>query len=226
MQTYLFPYLGYFQLIAAVDHFVVHDDVQYIKGGWFKLNSVFSNGGPYAFTFSVQKASSYLDINLRHYSELEKQTEDFLARLRNFYTKAPHLSEVMELLTGVFCSPPSNVSTFNTKTIEAISRYLGISTTFSFASELNLKDYRSSEKVIKINQHFKANTYINPIGGETLYSKEEFSHSGLELFFIKSKETVYDQGKGAFVSNLSILDVMMFNSKERLSQLLTHYELI
>ena len=54
MQPYLFPYLGYFQLIHAADAFVIHDDVQYSKGGWINRNRVLVDGKDHLFTFGVK----------------------------------------------------------------------------------------------------------------------------------------------------------------------------
>ena len=69
MQPYLFPYIGYFQLIHAVDAFVIHEDVQYIKGGWTHRNRIQINDKEYLFTFSLKKDSSLKKINTRFFSD-------------------------------------------------------------------------------------------------------------------------------------------------------------
>ena len=80
--------------------------------------------------------------------------------------------------------------------------------------------------MIDICKQLKAKYYINAIGGKELYSKEKFTENGLSLFFIKSKPIVYPQFKNQFVPWLSIIDVMMFNSKEKISKMLLEYELL
>ena len=46
MQPYFLPYLGYWQLLAAADQFVLYDEVNYIKGGWINRNRILINGQP------------------------------------------------------------------------------------------------------------------------------------------------------------------------------------
>ncbi len=67
MQPYLFPYIGYFQLMASADIFVFHDDVQYIKGGWVNRNRILSSGEPCWVTLPVAARAHRLNINQRGY---------------------------------------------------------------------------------------------------------------------------------------------------------------
>ena len=73
-----------------------------------------------------------------------------------------------------------------------------------------------------------SSTYINTIGGQELYSKDAFATHGVALEFIKTRPICYQQGEGAgaFVANLSIIDVMMFNSKESIRAMLGKYDLV
>ncbi|MFR1676221.1 MAG: WbqC family protein, partial [Fusobacterium sp.] len=64
------------------------------------------------------------------------------------------------------------------------------------------------------------------IGGQELYSFEEFKNNGIELKFLKTEEIIYKQFTNEFIPNLSILDVMMFNSKEKVKEFLENYTLI
>lgn len=69
MQPYIFPYIGYFQLINAVDKFIIYDDVNYIKQGWINRNKILLNNEDYLFTFPLKNASSYKKINEIELSE-------------------------------------------------------------------------------------------------------------------------------------------------------------
>ena len=66
MQPYFMPYIGYFQLIKAVDKYVVYDDVNYIKGGWVNRNNILVNGEKKMFTITLKGASAY-----KHFNEIE-----------------------------------------------------------------------------------------------------------------------------------------------------------
>src|SRR5882724_10468265 len=91
MQPYIFPYIGYFQLIAAVDHFVIHDDVQWIKSGWINRNRILANNQPGYITLPVRSGSSFLNINEREYvPEIENHKKRILRQIEGAYRKAPY----------------------------------------------------------------------------------------------------------------------------------------
>src|SRR5687768_13108726 len=99
MQPYLFPYIGYFQLMHAADKFVVYDDVNYIKGGWVNRNRILVNGKPHMFTLPLKNAGSNIKINEIEVSggELMKWREKFLRTLQQAYAKAPFKNDVIAL---------------------------------------------------------------------------------------------------------------------------------
>jgi hypothetical protein len=71
-----------------------------------------------------------------------------------------------------------------------------------------------------------ATTYINAIGGVDLYDKDEFLENKIFLNFIKSNSLNYKQFDNEFIPWLSIIDVMMFNSKNRVIELVNSYSII
>ena len=119
MQPYLFPYLGYFQLIRAAGRFVVSDDVQYIRGGWINRNRILSGNKPLLFTFSVKRASHSLNINERYFSE--KNAEDkkgFIHMLHSAYAKAPYYDPTIRLIHNILENREQNVSHFIEQSIK------------------------------------------------------------------------------------------------------------
>ena len=84
----------------------------------------------------------------------------------------------------------------------------------------------AQDRVIDICKRLNTTQYINAIGGQELYSKEDFAKNGIQLNFIKMNEIKYKQFNNEFVPNLSIIDVMMFNSPETIREMLDDYELI
>jgi hypothetical protein len=229
MQPYLFPYIGYFQLIGAVDHFVIHDDVQWIKGGWINRNRILVQGQPQYITLPVQKAGSSLNINQREFPpDIEEQKKKTLRQIEAAYRKAPYFEPVCCLLRRCFALQENNVSRFVVHTLRECCGYLGICTPFSLSSELDKRnELAGEERVLDINRAIGAAHYINPIGGTDLYSKAHFSERGLGLSFIRARETPYRQlQSGPFVPFLSIVDVMMFNSQQESAALLKEYDLI
>lgn len=228
MQPYLFPYIGYFQLIQAVDQFVALNDVQYIKAGWINRNRILENGEPAYFTFSLKKDSHQATIAQRVFAdEFSKQKESFKDRVASAYRKAPCFEETSELLGNILDLNEPRLDVFVAETLKKICEHLEIKTSFVNSSEIEKDDsLKAEDRVIDINKRLGAEHYINLSGGMELYSKENFKQAGLQLNFIKCKEIKYQQFDNPFVPHLSILDVLMFNDKPTVQKFLNEYELI
>ncbi len=228
MQPYLFPYIGYFQLINMADKFVIHDDVQYIKGGWINRNRILLNREPYLFTLSIRNDSAFLNINQRFFTNnLYKERKKILNIVDSSYRKAPYYSNIIKLLDCIFCGDEMNLSKMITNSLKLICDYLDIGTQVCLSSELTKDNtLKGEQRVISINKCLKADHYINPIGGEKLYSREVFKKNDIKLSFIQPRFIEYNQFDNQFVPWLSIIDVLMFNNKEKIQEMLNEYDLI
>lgn len=229
MQPYIFPYIGYFQLINSVDKFVIYDDVSFIKQGWINRNRILLNCNPHIFTLPLKNASSFQAINK---TELNKTLYDgwlnkFVKTLEGAYAKAPHFKEAYPLICDVLKADAENISDVARLSIKEVCNYVGLKRDFVDTSAIyNNIDLRSAERVIDICRKEEGKTYINPIGGQELYSKEMFSEQGLELFFVQSKPMSYGQFKCEYVPWLSIIDLMMFLSKDEILSYFDNYQLV
>lgn len=229
MQPYLFPYIGYFQLIQAVDKFVIYDDVQYMKGGWINRNRVLVNKSPYTFTFSVKKDSFEKNINERYFNQnFNKERKKFLKTITESYGKATNFNEVFPLIEESLQVniQEENISDVITRSIKMIADYLGIDTQFILSSDLEKSSEDRAERIIEINRLLDTNHYINAIGGKELYTKEYFDERNIKLNFLRTnRDLTYDQNIEEFIPNLSIIDILMFNSREEISAFLNKYTL-
>ncbi len=231
MQPYLFPYIGYFQLIHAVDKFVVYDDVQYIQRGFINRNKILVNQKEHLFTFSVKKAPRQYNINERYFTEnFYHERDSFLKTIeRSYKNNTDNFSEIYNLLRECLDVNVEkyNVAQINERTIRLLCDYMNVNVKFIKSSELNsIKGLKGQERILNINLELGSSHYINAIGGEELYSKEYFLGNGIDLNFLKTKSISYKQNNPNFVPNLSIIDVLMFNSKEEIRSLLAQYELV
>lgn len=230
MQPYLFPYIGYFQLINCSDYFVVADNVQFIKRGWINRNKILINGKAHMITVPVIKDSAFLDIKERCFIDDPdaKFRNKTLNTIYHAYHKAPNFDECYELVRKILNFSNTNVVKYNYNSLEKICSYLDIKTIFLKESELNAPSELSyQDTAIYLCNKFNAERYINAIGGTQLYSAKKFRENGIKLKFVKTRETlIYKQYGSDFVPGLSIIDVMMFNSREEIRQLLTEYDLI
>lgn len=223
MQPYFFPYLGYFQLIHAVDAFVVYDDINFIKGGWINRNYMLANGNKQLFTLPLRGASPNRLIN-----EVETGGQHkILQSLKHNYSKAPHFETVFPILEDILLQREKNLARFLDYQLRQICTYLGLNPQWHLSSELQKDNYlRGQEKVLAICQELGATHYINLPGGKTLYDHATFEAFGLQLSFIQPRPEGYQQPGKGFVPNLSIVDVMMFTDREQCTELLEQYDLV
>lgn len=226
MQPYIFPYIGYFQLIHEVDKFVFYDDVNFIKRGWINRNRLLVNGKESLFTIALIKASQNKLINEIEIFQDSKNLQQFLKTLEYNYKNAPYFDTVFNLVLDIINRPYTLISDLAINSIKIVSHYLEIDTLFEISSEnySETKGLGKSERLIAISQKAKADTYVNSIGGKEMYTNDSFEKSGLKLHFIESDYIEYTQFDNEFVPWLSIIDLMMFQSKEEIKFLLEKFK--
>ncbi len=227
MQPYFWPYLGYFQLIKAVDKFVVYDNIQYTKKGWINRNRYLCNGSDKYFTIALEKDSDFLDIRQRHVSK-DFDRKKLKNQIEMAYKKAPYFQEVFPIFKECIDYTNNNLFEYILYALKNILKYLEINTEITISSDLDTNcGLKGKDRVLAICKELNGTHYINPVGGMELYQKEEFMENSIELSFIKMKDELsYKQFSSDFVSSLSILDVMMFNSREEIQKMLCEYTLI
>lgn len=187
MQPYLFPYLGYFQLVASVDEFIFYDDVNFIKQGWINRNRIRVKQKPFLFTVPVIGASSNRMINQ---TKIDDKTlfwwrRRFEKTLMQSYKNSPYLDVVIDLIKRVV-SYHDNIACLASASVMACSQLLELNTSFKFSSLHYPGKYnRGKERIWQICHAARANTYINSMGGTALYDKREFLDKGINLYFMQ-----------------------------------------
>lgn len=227
MQPYIFPYIGYFQLISAVDNFVFYDDVNYIKRGWINRNKILVNNQENLFTIPVLKASQNKLINEIELGIDAIWVENFITTLEQNYKKAPYYQNTISIIKSIFSKKHQTIADLAIASVVNISNYLEIKTSFKLSSkDFTLsKGMDKADRLIDICKKSGSENYINSPGGRELYNKEHFNEKGINLNFINSNSPQYPQFKNDFVNGLSIIDVLMFNSKENIIKMLILYQL-
>ena len=227
MQPYLFPYIGYFQLVNAVDKFVILDDVNFISRGWINRNRILVNNQPHLFTVPLKQASQNRRIMDIEVSDEMGWKRKFLTMIEMNYRRAPFFNETYLLLENLFLQEEKFISKLIARSIFEIMSFLDVKTDLVESSAVYANGHiRSQDKILDICKKEKASQYINPIGGVELYSKERFIENGMTLNFIKTNEIAYRQFGNEFVPWLSMIDVLMFNSKDTVSKFINDYSLI
>src|SRR5450759_4349075 len=221
MQPYFFPYIGYFQLIAAVDMFIVYDNIKYTKKGWISRNRMLQNGKDAMFSLSLKSDSDSLDVCDRELAA-DFNRDKLLNQFNGAYRRAPYFAQTFPLVEQIVRHEDTNLFRFLHHSIVRTCEHLGITTEIRISSGIAIDhDLKNQDKVLALCEAVGATTYVNAIGGMEMYSKETFLEKGIELKFIESKLFEYAQFGDAFVPWLSIIDVMMFNPLDTIQTCIT-----
>lgn len=224
MQPYFMPYIGYFQLMKAVDKYVVYDDVNYIKGGWANRNHILINGEKEMFTVTLQKASQN---KLFNEIVIGDDFKKLMKTLQVNYSRAINFDQTMVLMERIISFPNKQLAVFIANSFREILSYLSVETEILMSSEIPKDNsLRGKDKIIQICEILGADTYYNAVGGKNLYDQEEFREHGITLNFVDSLPQVYSQlHTREFVSGLSMVDVLMNNTKDEVNRLLDSFQL-
>ncbi len=244
MQPYFFPYIGYFQLIGAVDKYILYDNLNFIKDAWINRNRIMvKNSGISLISVPLVHKSSNQKIRDIKIDDSQQWRGKLKKSLSLNYKKSPMFNEVFPLLEQLIDHKTDKIAEFNNNLIKSICNYIGIYCIIESNSDKyqEIEDKLSDEhyiscrypsieiktsRILEICQHEKARIFYNAIGGTVLYSKEVFSANGIELKFLKTDNLEYQQFSCKFIPNLSIIDVLMFNDIQCIRSLMSKFTLL
>jgi hypothetical protein len=206
------PWLGYFFKIAQADKFVFVDMVMFPNSGFVNRNSIKTQGGAAWLTIPILKAGRSGQLIA------EVETDNFqpwvrrhLMTLRSNYGKAPYFKEIFALLEphyGAVVGRTNSLTEFNIGLIRGIAAYLGIGTQWILASKLDVAGPKT-DLIASICTAVGADTYVAGTGAKAYMENEKLENAGVKLVYSSFTQTPYPQLFGEFISNLSIVDVLM-----------------
>ncbi len=227
MQPYFFPYIGYFQLVNAVDKFIVYDDVNYIKNGWINRNKIIINGKEHYLTIPLKGSSSNIKISELIVAENINWRKILLKQIMLSYGRAENFKAIFEMINRIISNNESSIVKIILQSIREINSLLSISTEIVESSSVyKNNNLKGEERIIEICRKERADFYLNPIGGVELYNSINFKNRDIELRFIKTGVIHYKQFSHEFVANMSIIDVLMHNDINKVKEFLHEYELL
>jgi WbqC-like protein family len=229
MQPYLFPYIGYFQLMKIVDKWIVFDTVQYIYHGWINRNRILhpTSGWQYIIV-PLEKHSRNTVIKDIKIAETVEWKTKILGQLSHYKKRAPFYSQTIELIGECLEYNEKSITRFNVKILSAIGEYLDLDFDYKFFSEMNTnlkKVENAGDWALNISKEMEVTQYINPISGKDLFDNKKFIELGIDLKFLVTDKIIYDQKRENYEDSLSIIDVLMWNSKDQIIDLLNKFEL-
>ncbi len=226
MQPYFFPYWGHFALIAATDQWVVFDVTQYTPKTWMNRNRVLhpTQGWQYV-SVPLQGASMAIRTSEARLVDRQACGEQIVRQLMHYKKRAPFYAATIELVRAAFAQPSDDsLVSLNVASLQHTCDYLGIAFKPQVCSRMGLDlpdQLGAGDWAPTIASQMKATRYVNPAGGRELFDPARFEADGIELAFLETDEFVYPVPGRPFEPNLSILDVMMWNSPEHIREVLS-----
>ena len=227
MQPYFFPYIGYFSLIKHTDEWIVFDTPQFIRHGWIERNRILkpSEGWQY-IKVPLEKhprEATIRDIRIR---TNEPWRNLIFAQLEHYKKSAPYYAPVISFLREAFEHQTDSIVSMDVRLLEAACRYIGIPFRAHVFSKMGLRlpeVTAPDEWSLNISLEVGAVEYINPPGGEGFFDRAKFERAGVHLTFLRANSRAYDQRRTVFEPGLSIIDVMMFNTRDQITEMLDDY---
>jgi hypothetical protein len=231
MQPYFFPYLGYYSLLDYVDKFILLDSVQYRRKSWMNRNRILKpkSGWQYINVGAVKPDFGESIAVIKLSSDLSWKKK-VLAQLAHYKKIAPYYFETMDLVESVLFSDIKYLSDLNKKTIEVVAGYVGIACDIIKYTEscrmIDDKVNGPDEWALEIATEEGALEYVNPPGGMSLFNPQRFIERGIKLSFLENNISSYKQRNDLFEPSLSIIDVLMFNSAQKVKYLVSDYKVL
>lgn len=228
MQPYFLPYIGYWQLMAYVDAFVIYDDVQFANKSWVNRNRFWQDGHDALFTLPLRKDRRFININERYLAnDFNESRTTIIRRLEEAYKNAPFFELGMSILNECLRHDTENLCEFIYHSFSIIRPFLSIQTPMILSSSIPVtKKHKKQHRLIAICRELGAERYINLIGGKDIYDPHDFKKEGIDIKFLQVQPHEYNQNGSQFIPHLSIIDVIMFKGQEGTIELLNQMDLI
>ncbi len=185
MQPYLLPYLGYWQLMASADLFVLYDDVQYVRGSWMNRNRILVDGRPAWFTLPVARAPLRTSIGATGLGASHAAAVATIhRRVEQAYRSAPALQDGLRILDHSFQADDTMLLQPVLRSIDAVRDVLGLVTPMVRSSALAYdRSLPREARLIELCRVVGGEEYLSLSGGRRLYRPVAFAAAGLRLRF-------------------------------------------
>jgi hypothetical protein len=222
--------LGYLQLIKQSDLFILFDDIQYIRHGWINRNRILKPVNNWQYIIApLQKHEQKSPIKDIQVVMGDAWKTKILRQLEHYKNIAPFYKKTMILVEECLNYEENSITYLNAFYLTQICNYINLPLNLKISSDENF-NYNNvnnaGEWALRICEQLNGSTYLNPISGKELFDPQKFFQSKIQLNFLKSGDISYGQSRNKYIEpNLSIIDVLMFNSPEQIQFLLNQYKI-
>ncbi len=226
MQPYFMPYIGYWQLLQVADIFVIYDDVAFINKGWINRNQILTNNVQTMFTIPLIGASQNKKINEIEIEWKSNWEKKFIKTIEQSYSKSISYKFFIPVLTEILNYKTEKISDYIAHSIQKMVEYLEINVTILQSEIYQNSNLKAQDRIIDICKQTATETYINAIGGKSLYDIDSFRGHQIDLKFIESLQLPYSQKSKTFIPYLSIIDLCMNVEQKDIKNHLNSYQFI
>lgn len=209
VQSNYIPWKGYFDMIAAVDEFILYDDMQYTRRDWRNRNQIKTPQGLQWLTVPVEVKGKYHQAIRETEIDGPDWAETHWKALARNYRRAPHFDEVAALFEPLYLRRQhTHLSTVNREFIEAVCVYLGISTKISRSSDYTLIGGKTL-RLANLCKQAGGREYISGPAARDYIEQHVFTECGIKLsWFDYTGYPEYPQLWGKFIHGVTILDLL------------------
>ena len=211
LQSNYIPWKGYFDMIAAVDEFILYDDMQYTRRDWRNRNQIKTPQGVQWLTVPVLvKGKYHQKIRDTEIDGPDWAITHWKALVQN-YRRAPHFAEIAALLEPLYLTESfTHISQLNRHLIEAICNYLKIKTAITNSWDYTLLDGKT-ERLADLCKQAGGTEYISGPSAKDYVEESIFTDMNIKLtWFDYAGYPEYPQLWGEFTHGVTILD-LLFN---------------
>ena len=222
VQSCYIPWKGYFDLIHAVDEFVLFDDAQFTRRDWRNRNRIKTKDETRWLTIPVAAKG-------RYHAPLEEIRiadpawgERHWRQLSSSYRQARGFGELAERFEALYLGVrEERLCAINRRFIEEVCAILGIGTRLSWSMDYTLAPGRN-ERLLDLCVQAGATTYVSGPSARAYLDVELFRSAGLEVvFFDYTGYPEYEQPFPPFEHQVSVLDLLFCTGREAPRYMLT-----
>lgn len=220
-QSNYIPWKGYFDMIAAVDEFIIYDDMQYTRRDWRNRNLIKTPQGRQWLTVPVLVKGRYHQTIRETEIDGSGWGKTHWNTLCCYYRRSPHFDEVAATFEPLYRRRHTHLSTLNCEFIEAVCMYLGIATKISHSWDYNVIDGKT-ERLIDLCEQSGSMEYISGHSAKDYLNESLFAEHNIKLsWFDYAGYPEYPQHWGEFVHGVTILD-LLFNCGRDAPHMMRH----
>ncbi len=219
LQSNYIPWKGYFDIINAVDEFILYDNVQYTKNDWRNRNRIKTCQGVQWLSIPVLKeklSQKICETKVTNNKWNQKHWKTIMAN----YSKAQYFNEYEAKFKELYrqCADEKFLSQINYRFIKLICEILNIQTCITWSMDYKVNECDRTLRLVKLCIESGANHYLSGPAAKGYLDENIFKQQGVAISYMDySGYKEYPQLFGSFEHGVTILD-LIFNTGPRASQ--------